>query len=87
VQKRNSAQVLAETCNLNVKEKIQQYQALGEGSVTSDVTPCSIVVTEPTTTTTVTSSRLSIASNASSVGEEVNDTIEYGTSVFYVNWD
>lgn len=94
-----STQIVVDTCNVKVKEKILQFEALVEEVVGTPVKeendendgnrPSSIVVSEaedalqPSTS----SNRNSILSN-SSVDSDITDrNIQLGSSVFYVVWD
>lgn len=95
---RNSAQLIVEANNVNVKTKIEKFETLEDGGETcKNLSPCSIVVTEAedekADETDKNANRLSIVSN-SSVESSRSDNNEdeavnvgQGSSVFYVVWD
>lgn len=97
---KDKTQIVVDTHNVKVKDKIKQYEALVEEAVGSTIEhddqdsnkPCSIVVSEAEDAMQSTlNNRNSILSN-SSVDSEQSENIEdrniqLGSSVFYVVWD
>lgn len=96
---RNSAQLIVEAHNLNVKRKIEKFETLDDTS--KNVPSCAIVVTEAEDDKKIddkdkNANRLSIGSISSAESarsDNVHDdaesdvNIEHGSSVFYVVWD